>query len=87
MEFIRHQRSSAGLLYQVVRSDPHGGTASPQVLVSLAHNPTIREAIAYIDSTVSYSERKGWRLDRDYARRLQHQRQLLLATQRETNLP
>ena len=47
MAFIRHKRTSAGTVYQVVRSYREGGRVRQQVLCSLGRWATIGAALAY----------------------------------------
>ncbi len=46
MAFIRTKRSSAGTVYQVVRSERHGKQVKQTVLASLGRHTTLEAAIA-----------------------------------------
>jgi hypothetical protein len=57
MAFIRHKRSSAGTVYQVVRSYRDGGRVRQQVLCSLGRWATVEAALAYERKQLAAAER------------------------------
>lgn len=55
MAFIRKKQTKVRTCYQVVRTYRQDGKVRQQVLASLSHNPTISEAIAWIESIIQGS--------------------------------
>jgi hypothetical protein len=98
MAFIRRKRTTAGHVYQVVRSSRVAGRVRQEVLVSLGSKATLGELLAELERRIGQAERlrevaaaggvpgaTDWLDQQLHADRTRAAR--LLAVQRETGLP
>jgi hypothetical protein len=80
--FIRRKRTTAGIVYQVVRQDWVDDKPCQRVLVSLSHSPTIAARLVEVERLLA-----GGGLNPYWTARYRVLHERLRAVQAETGLP